>query len=322
MTDTPGDKNLTREKLCQLITAAKQHSSAEQSNVESTEYDWQEPHHFSFEQLAELESFSKRFESGIAAALDGLCQVQFEVTAGSVTQQFTMSLAERITNEMQDNYFLPFMTGKDRPGGFIAVSTETASAIVGHMLRDSNVKASEDKKLSELEESILTDALGALVETISTEFEKSECSSIHKASQFVKGQWPFVTLGLEDLTSIDFGIKHEDAEHQIKLTIFSYLAEPALGMISGPQPEVGAEKMYNAIMQKAHKVPIEVTAQFCSASITLNDIMSLNAGDVILLEQKVHEPVKVLFNGREGFTGYPAQSSGKYAIVIAPTTNE
>ena len=322
MTDTLGDKKLTREKLRQLVTAAKQHGATEQSKVDSTDYDWQEPHHFSFEQLAELESFSKQFESSIAATLEGLCQVQFEVTAGSVTQQFTRKLAKRITDEMQDSYFLPFTAGKDKDGGFISISTETAAAIVGHMLRDSNVKASEDKKLSELEESILTDALGALIETIGTEFEKSGCSSIHKASQPTKGQWPFVTLGLKDLTSIEFGIKDGDAEHQINLTIFSYLVEPALGMRTGPQSEAGPEKTYNAIMQKAHKVPIEVTAELCSASITLNDMMSLSAGDVILLDQKVQEPINVLFNGREGFTGYPAQSSGKYAVVIAPISNE
>jgi flagellar motor switch protein FliM len=322
MTNTIGDKSLTREKLRQLITAAKQHVTGEEAKVDSTEYDWQEPHHFSSEQLAGLESFSKRFEDRIATALDGLCQVQFEVTAGSVTQEFTKSMAEKITQEMADNYFLPFMTDRDRDGGFITISIETAAAIVGHVLRDSNVTVSEDKKLSELEESILTDALGTLVEAISTEFEQSGCSSLHKSSQFVKGQWPFATVGIEDLTSIDFGIKHKDSEHQVKLTIFSYLVEPALGMKSGPEPEVSNEKTSSAIMQTAHKVPIEVTAELCSAAMTLNDIMSLSAGDVLLLEQKVRDPLKVLFNGREGFTGYPAQSSGKYAVVIAPITNE
>jgi flagellar motor switch protein FliM len=322
MTNSLGDKNLTRERLRQLISAAKQHMTAEQAKVDATEYDWQEPHHFRSEELAGLKSFSKRLESRIGTALDGLCQVQFEVTAGSVTQQFTRSLAEKITKEMPDNYFLTFMTDNDRPSGFITVSTETAVAIVGHVLRDSNITASEDKKLSELEESILTDALGTLIESISTEFEKSGCSPIHKASQFIKGQWPFATLGIEDLTSIDFEIKHADGELQVKLTIFSYLAEPALGMKSGPESEVSDEKTYSAIMQKAHKVPIEVTAQLCSASMTLNDIMSLSSGNVLLLEQKVRDPLKVLFNGRKGFMGYPSQSSGKYAVVIAPITNE
>lgn len=322
MTNSTGDKSLTREKLRQLITAAKQHVTAEEAKVDATEYNWQEPHHFSSEQLVGLESFGKRFEGRIAAALDGLCQVQFEVTAGSAAQEFTKSMAEKIGQEMADNYFLSFTTDNDRDGGFITLSIETAASIVGYVLRDSNVTVSEDKKLSELEESILADALGALVEAVSTEFEKSGCGSIDKSSQLVKGQWPLTKVGIEDLVTIDFGIKHADSEHQFKLTIFSYLLEPALGMKPGPGPKVSEEKIYSAIMHTAHKVPIEVTAELCSAAMTLNDIMSLSVGDVLLLEQKVRDPIKVLFNGREGFTGHPAQSSGKYAVVIAPITNE
>lgn len=322
MTNTLVNNNLTREKLRQLINAVKQHVKAEEPKVDATEYDWQEPHHFSLEQLDGLESYIKRFEGRIASCLEGLCQVEFEVTAGSLTQQFTKSFAERIAKEMKDNYFLSFTTKEERPCGFIAVSTETASAIIGQVLRDSNVTANEDKKLSELEESILADTLGTLVETISGEFERSGCSSIHRASRLVKGEWPFVTLGFENLTSIDFLIKHADIEQKVKLTIFSFLVEPALGMKSVASSEVSPSKTYNAIMQKVHKVPIEVTAELYSASMTLNDIMNLSAGDILLLEQKVRDPIKVLFNGHEGFTGYPAQSSGKYSLVISPRTSE
>jgi flagellar motor switch protein FliM len=322
MTNSPGDKNLTREKLRQLIAAATHCVDSEEAKVDATEYNWQEPHRFNQEQITLLESFIKRFQSGIATSLETLCQVEFEVNTSSITQQFSRNQAEKITNEMQDFYFLPFLTGEGRPSGFVGVSTATASAIVGNMLRDSNISASEDRKLSELEESILMDALGALTETISSEFERNGCPSLKKSPEFIKGQWPLGSIGFDDIINIDFEIKDANGEHQVNLTILSELAEQLLGMKSGSQTKIEGQDVYNAIMQKAHKVPVEVTAQLCSASMKLDDIMSLNAGDVLLLEHKIREPLWLLFNGRKGFKGHPAKSSGKYAVVIAPTQDE
>ena len=85
------------------------------------------------------------------------------------------------------------------------------------------------------------------------------------------------------------------------------------------QAEINTQKVRDTIMQKTDVVPIEVTARLCSASMALKDVMDLQTGDVLLLEQKTGEPLTLLFNDRAGFKGYPVQSSGKYAILLAPT---
>jgi flagellar motor switch protein FliM len=46
--------------------------------------------------------------------------------------------------------------------------------------------------------------------------------------------------------------------------------------------------------------------------------MNLVPGDTIILNKKISTPIDVLANQKPCFYAFPARSSGKYAVVIAP----
>ena len=66
---------------------------------------------------------------------------------------------------------------------------------------------------------------------------------------------------------------------------------------------------------------MEVSARLSSAMITLNDVMTIRKGDVIVLDRKVDTPVDVLVNGQICFQAWPAQHAGRSAIVVAESNN-
>jgi len=110
MTDTMNDKNLTRNKLRQLIELAKGHVPPEQTPPDTTPYDWQQPHHFSSEQLVALDAFVKKLAEQTAETFDSLRQGNFETTLTSTTQHFACAIAKAIPTEQPEHYFLPFAT--------------------------------------------------------------------------------------------------------------------------------------------------------------------------------------------------------------------
>ena len=320
MTSPLGDKKLTYGMLQQLIGAARDQAS-EHPELDVEEYDWLKPYHFNPEQLAMLDVFGKKIESFLTETFTNHCQGEFNTEISSITQQFAHTLAEITPTERQNNFFLPF-TFEDKICGFLNIPAQSAVSLVGHMLRDFDNAGEPDRKLSQLEETILLDIAAVIVEALGEAFKDNTDTTVHPANYLVKGEWPLRDADTEHLTTIAFAVEHAQAAIEAEFTILSGALEPIAGIKPKPGPEPSPQALSNMIMQHMHKVPIDVDAQLCSASISLDDVMSLAVGDVVLLDKKTANPLDLLLNHRKCFQAYPATSLGRYAIVVAPPEEE
>jgi flagellar motor switch protein FliM len=316
MTNPLEDKTLTRDKLRQLIELANTHVTPEQTQADAEDYDWQQPHRFSPDNLIALDAFVKRIAEHVAKTFDALCQGDFEVAVTSTSQHFVRTIAQMVSTEQPEHYFLPFATTDNKHCGFISISPESAPVLVGHMLRDADIGAREDKKLSELEETILTDITAAAIDAFADALKNNAGPVIQRTSQIVKGKWPLDFNEFENMTSIALTVNHPDGNAEIVFTVLCETIEPALGIKPQLKQQLTTEGTRNMIMRHMYEAPINVTAQFGSASMALGNVMNLSVGDVLLLEKKIDEPIDVLLNDRTCFRGYPAASFGKYAVVI------
>ena len=145
------------------ISQIKQLTGAD-VQIESVDFDWKHPHHFSIENLTTLNFLAKKIEEKTTDILDSLCQGPFIVTLNDVQQHFASFMAADITANQQDHYFLPLITEDESHCGFVSFPIETAYILVALMLREMEQIKTEDKKLSGLEDSILVDIIFALVE--------------------------------------------------------------------------------------------------------------------------------------------------------------
>jgi flagellar motor switch protein FliM len=69
-------------------------------------------------------------------------------------------------------------------------------------------------------------------------------------------------------------------------------------------------------MEHLQQMPITVTARLATAQIGFQEILDLAPGDILLLDKPIHEMVELTIEGRTAFRGRPAQSEGRYAILI------
>jgi flagellar motor switch protein FliM len=86
-------------------------------------------------------------------------------------------------------------------------------------------------------------------------------------------------------------------------------AEQAVGVFS-------ADDISKAILGHMQQMPVFITAQLAATVFTLKEIMSLEVGDILLLDKKVNEPIELITSGRTALLGRPARLAGKYAVVI------
>ena len=67
-------------------------------------------------------------------------------------------------------------------------------------------------------------------------------------------------------------------------------------------------------------LPVEVVALLGTAELTLSQLAGLKAGDVVLLKQRVSEPLSAVVAGRPRFRVWPGRSGSRQACRIDSLT--
>jgi len=312
-----GTKAFSRQRLQRLMALAAQMRVPTAEPPACEDFDWFKPHHFRREELARYELVARRIEKHIAAACETLFRIPCEVSASEYEQHYADRLARHVREEQQDFYTLPLDLGQMERNGYVSLSQTTAMVLVGLMLRDLEFASGDVRPLTVLEESILMDALAALSDAVGRGLHESGGPAVRKGTRFVKGDWPLAFEGLEDLFNIRVAITAETDAIELDFVMLASLLDPVLG-VAAPNREGSVQELRERIMRNAEAVPVQIEARLAEATISLHDVMTLRAGDVVVLNKKITEPLDLVLNGRRCFYGYPARTSNHLAVVVVP----
>lgn len=310
--------NLSNQKIQQLLACIGSSASTDNEQIEAAEYDWRRPNYFSGSQIDELSNFGEELTNQIAEKFALLYQSEFDVTIDSVTQHFASEFLSESSEEKQGDYYLGFGTDREHLCGVVGMPVQTATAWTTQLLGDTESKEEPDKELSALEESLLVDIASALVGAFSTFYDNYDFES---AGAIAREQMPIELEGTAELCKISFNVKKADSENADEMVKAYFLIQcenlkPILEESTEAEGETSAKDTSKAMLGYVHNVPVCVTAQFASTSVTFEEIINLSAGDILLLGKKVNEPIELIVEGRALFHCRPAKSAGKYAVVI------
>ena len=128
--------------------------------------------------------------------------------------------------------------------------------------------------------------------------------------------------GTEELCKINFGIQEGESEkNEYSILIICNHLESVVGESDQVIETFSDGEVSKAIIDRLNKMSVAVTAQLASASLTFEEIMGLQSGDIVLLDRKVDEPIEVIAENEIVFYGQPAKSAGKHAVVITKVCN-
>ncbi|MHC4719223.1 MAG: FliM/FliN family flagellar motor switch protein [Planctomycetota bacterium] len=332
MSNTSTSK-LTREKIQQLLAAVGSGPAEDNTQTEAQEYNWRQPHYFTAEKLTKLNAFMETVAAEMAKRLAGLCHSNFDVTVNQVTQHFADEFLNPTAEEQHNYYYLAFgtdqnqnpQTQKDAPAkpsnqcGLVGTSLETAITLTTQLLGDAETQETSDRPLSELEESLLSDAASAIVNALADSYTNWNFTP---DAAVVKAQLPLDLQGTEELCKITFNIKKEDVENscEVYLLILSERLEPVVTKAAQTAPKFSQKDIANAMQEHLYQMPVSLTAHIGSAMLTFEETISLQINDIVLLDKKVDDSIEIIAEGRTLLKGRPAKSAGNYAIVITNVT--
>lgn len=307
--------NLGREKIQQLLAAIGSELTEDTTQIKAAEYNWRQSHYFSSDQIRKLDDFARKAAAAMVKKFVALCHSDFSVTIASITQHFAEELFGQSSDSKQHDYYLAFGTDKDKPCCLISMPSQTAIIWATQLLGDCESEENSNRDLSQLEESLLLDIASALVEAIS----KSHSSfNFQPAKSIVKAELPFELQGAEEFCKITFNVEQIDSKNgsEAHLLMPCSKLEPVAGQIKKAAGEFSSEDISKAILEHLQEMPVSITAQLASAVLTFEELISLQVDDILLLDKKIDEPAELIVEGQTLFRGWPAKSTGKYAVAI------
>jgi flagellar motor switch protein FliM len=312
-------KNLSRDKIKELLAAVGSRQAQDAAQVEAAEYNWSQPYCFNNKQLKELEDFTKEVAAAIAQKFAGFYHSDFNVTIASTTQCFAYELLKQISDNEQRDYYLSFGAAEDQPCGVVGIPPQSAAIWTRQLLGDSESEDESGKELSQLEESLLLDIASAIVRALSNSHESF---NFQPNDGIVKGRVPLELHGTEEICKITFNIKKADSEksHEACLLILCHKLESVVGKAAQADGGSSVGDASKAILAHLQEMSVSVTAQLASIVLTFEEMMSLQPDDVLLLDKRIDEPAELIVEGRVFFRGRPAKSAGKYAVVVTESS--
>lgn len=311
--------NLSGRRIKELLAAARLAPEKEAPDTQATDYNWHEPHYFSEAQLLKLDDFVRRIAAALAKKFTSFCRSEFDVTIDSTAQQFVEEfLKPRAEGQGRDHY-LAFGTDPKRPCGVLGIPEETAVVWARQLLGDAESAKDSGKTLSQLESSLLLDLSSALVEAFSAVYGVAD---IHPAAHIVQGQWPLELSSIEELYKISFVVNQIGAKggSGAYFIIVSEKLETALGKSTCSSDQISANDVSRAILNHLQTMSVPVTVRLASTMLTFEEVMNLQADDVLLLDRRVDEMVELIVDGRTVYHGWPVKSANHYAVAIAPAS--
>lgn len=309
-----GANNLSKEKIHQLLIAVGSGPLEDTTGIKATEYNWNKPHYFDRKQLNRLDDFTKRVARSMSIKFVDFCHSDYDVTVVSTEQHFAAELVDEAMESGQNDYYLAFDTDLDYPCGLICIPTQTAFVWATQLLGDPESEVEDSgRDLSQLEESLLLDLLSALIKAFSQKYW-----DFKPDKNIVRRLFPIELKGTEEICKITFDVKKADQEKgtEVYIMLRCNKLESVVGKAEEAVGSFSADDISKAILGHMQKMPVFITAQLASTALTLKEIMSLEVGDILLLDKKVNEPIELITSGRTALLGQPARLSGKNAVVI------
>ncbi len=287
-------------------------------------YDFRRPDKFAKDQLRTLQIIHENFGRLLNTFLSGYLRTLTNIDVLSV-EQLTY---HEFSNSISDPAVLAVIDFSPLNGQIIMdISTDIAFSMIERVLGGNGRLLKENRTFTEIEITLLKRILVKINKLLMESWENiitlnPALEKIETNSQFAQIVSPNETIALVTLS-----VKIDEVEGLLNMCIPHFVLEPIVQKLntklwfSSSNKEI-TTKEKDAIKFGLEKTYVNVRAVVGSANITVGDFLNLQIGDVVQLDTKIYEDIKVIVGDQEKFLGKPGTKKKKVAIRVSDFIQE
>lgn len=299
-------------------TALKQGDETEKKDKDSIQpYDFRHPVFLSPTELRRLRIRHEDFIRALAARLSIYLRLEFSLQMSKLQTITYAKFAEALPNP---THLSLFKIEPLRGVGILDIHPRLGLTIVDRLLGGPAQSISADHDFSEIEMALLDQAV-----------------------QLILFEWCHHWAGVQDLRSVLLGHENNgqflqtaphdtimlalameakvgDCIEQIQIALPCFTIEPLirkLGRVTDAPPEARLPATVTRWNRNFDEVPVPVTAIWDDLVLTARDVANLKPGDVLPLDPKCVQRVKLRLADMPKFEGSLGTTGGKWAIAVS-----
>ncbi len=284
-------------------------------------YDFRIPDRFSKEELRSIqllhENFARMASSSLSAFLRSVVEVEL------------MSVQEEIFEDFADSLTPPHVLGlasADPLDGTLLVHVDPAIIfpIIDRILGGPGQPLMELRALTDIEltmtERVLSNILGVLAEAWSSVVDmEPQINSLEANPRFSQPVAPN-----EVLVKMLFRLQLSNHEGALNICFPYVMLEPILPKISAhewfsrriEEDEEKDRQFTDQLEERVKNVAVPLVVELGKTKITLAELLRLEPGDVLTLQQKIDDPLPVFVREKETFLAVPGKVGKHLACKI------
>jgi len=288
-------------------------------------YDFKSANKFPKEQIKTLNIIFDNFSILLQAFLSGTLGTYCEVNVISVEEQTYYEF----TNSFPSPVILAIIEMKPLEGlTLFEISPATAYAILSRLFGGSGSESDTNRIFTEVDLTIIEKVIRQFVPLLNEAWAKiykidARLDRIETSSQFAQ-----IVSNNETIAIITFSIKIDEVEGLCNFCIPHLTIEPIAKNLNTKYASAWVSTKKNiesnseSIRRRILNTQLNLNAVLSETNVLVSDIANLQVGDVIQLDSKIQDPIKIKIEHMPKIFGTLGVKNNRYAIKITDIVKE
>jgi flagellar motor switch protein FliM len=282
-------------------------------------YDFRRPDRVSKEQLCSIRNLHDKFARNFSSVFSNYLRTITDINLVSVDQmtygEFLMSLPDPTSFNVIS--MIPL-----EGNAVLEINPSLVFPIVDKLLGGPGLPLYKVREMTSLEQNIIQSVISLILNELEDIWQqiipnikfKREISE--NSPQVVQ-----IVAQNEVVVLVVFEVKFGEVSGMINLCLPAITLEPILGKINSQDWLIGAKKMKGGqfeekILELLEDIKIPIYVELGKTTLTVEEILDLSIGDVVMLDKKSNQDITVYTNNLESFLAEPGLIGVKKGIKI------
>lgn len=280
-------------------------------------YDFKHPDRISKDQLRALRTIHDAFSRTFGTYLSGTLRTLVDINLLSIDQaaysEYMLSLSVPSC--------LYIVSSHQLKGSLILeISPQFSLMVVDRLLGGMGTRQDGLRELTLIEQTILRRVVDSGLSALADAWRTVTPLSLYVESYESNPQFVQIAPASESAVVISCEIVVRDYTYPLNICFPYFVLEPTMSNLSIGWTNLSSRSINpeerNELLERIRLSKLPIRAQLGSTKLNMREYLSLNTGDVILLEQRTDDPVKVWVDKRVKFWAEPGNSKHQQAIRI------
>lgn len=309
------------ERTVSIVGPIIGHRSSGPGDMPEVRYhDFRRPDRFTREQLRILTALHDDMAMRMADGVGGYIRAPITLTLSELVQ----ASYEDFVGVTTEGYFVYAINLAPFPrSALFAVSTDVAFAIgIDRMQGGSGKRMKDARPATDMERELLQKfVVPLMLDSLKGAWQDIEVLTPRVEASDTSSAFLRVALPADVCLAVEYAVKLGNAEGAIRICYPFALVEPALAIIAEqntpPSATVVRGPLDDANVRRGlGNIQVSVVVELGSATVSFEDVLSLQAGDVVPLGSRVDGDIDVLVSGARKYTARPGLRGKRLAVRV------